>query len=72
MGAPIAGKVLCDVSGCGMPAVKSTAGDEVDSQGLNRPAIPKLNLCERHHNWAHSDDARAFASDPRSPYADRK
>lgn len=71
MSAPIASKPLCDVKGCGMPAAMSTSGSEIDSQGLGRPALPKLNLCERHHNWAHSDDAKNFANDPNSPYKGR-
>lgn len=30
---------------------------------LGRPAIAKLNVCTRHANWPHSDDAKLFAKD---------
>lgn len=58
--APKASPPKCDVPGCGMVAVACTDGTETDSQGLGRPAIKNLNLCTRHPNWAHSEDAQRF------------
>lgn len=52
----------CDVPGCGMPSDLVTDGKEEDVQGLSRPAIPKIAVCGRHHNWPHSKDATDFAS----------
>jgi hypothetical protein len=51
----------CDVLGCGMIAVTSSDGSEVDAQGLGRKALPNLNVCSRHTNWPHSEDAQRFA-----------
>jgi hypothetical protein len=70
--APKADPPKCDVPGCGMLAVTRTDGTEKDvstrrvadgaiDEPLNRPAIPFLNVCARHLNWPHSDDAKAFA-----------
>jgi hypothetical protein len=60
MGKPKADDPKCDVLGCGMKATLGTKGDEVDAQGLGRKAVPNLNLCDRHANWAHSSDAQTF------------
>jgi hypothetical protein len=60
--APKADPARCDILGCGMNAAFCTTGDEVDVQGLGRKAVPNLNLCDRHANWAHSQDALIFAS----------
>lgn len=70
MSDPIAARPRCDLLGCGAFAVMSTDGTEVDAQGLERPAVPKLNVCERHKNWPHSEDARVFATT--SAYLERK
>lgn len=59
--APKAGAVRCDLRGCGMIAIMCTDGTEEDEQGLKRPAIKNLNVCSRHTNWPHSDDAKEFA-----------
>jgi hypothetical protein len=59
---PKADPPRCDLLGCGHFAVTCTDGTEVDAQGSDRKAIPNLNLCERHFNWAHSEDARQFAN----------
>lgn len=59
--APKADAALCDILGCGMIANLCTTGDEVDAQGLGRKALPNLNLCTRHANFAHTDDAKIFA-----------
>jgi hypothetical protein len=59
--APKADPARCDILGCGMVATMYTTGNEVDAQGLGRPALKNLNLCERHANFAHSDDAKIFA-----------
>jgi len=61
MPAPKADPARCDVLGCGMIATLSTDGTEKDAQGLGRPAIPHVNVCERHTNWPHSSDAQRFA-----------
>lgn len=61
MKAPTPNAPLCDVPGCSMRAVTSTDGTEEDVQGLGRPAIPRINVCGRHTNWPHSEDARLFA-----------
>jgi hypothetical protein len=61
MGAPKADPVRCDLLGCGMLAVLCTDGTEQDEQGLQRPSVPNLNVCSRHLNWPHSEDARRFA-----------
>jgi hypothetical protein len=45
----------------------NSAGEIVEAsrdEVLSRPAVPKLNLCERHPNWAHSEDARMFTFRP--------
>jgi hypothetical protein len=59
--APIADAPRCDLLGCGMPATSRTDGSEVDAQGLGRKALPNLNVCGRHTNWPHSEDAQRFA-----------
>lgn len=61
MGAPKASAVKCDLLGCGMLAVLCTDGSEVDVQGLGRPSLKNLNVCSRHTNWPHSEDAQRFA-----------
>ena len=61
---PKADPPRCDVLGCGMFADLCTDGTEVDIQGLGRKALKNLNLCSRHMNFAHSDDARVFALTP--------
>lgn len=33
------------------------------TKSLGRPSLAKLNVCERHRNWPHSDDAKEFAND---------
>lgn len=53
--------VICDVPGCGLLSALTTDGTEVDVQGLERPALPNINVCARHANWPHSDDAKVFA-----------
>jgi hypothetical protein len=66
--APKAAAVKCDVPGCGELADRCTDGSEVDEHpnpspdGTKRPALPNINTCVRHRNWAHSDDARRFAA----------
>lgn len=63
MNAPIAARPRCDVPGCGMFATRCSTGKEKDAQGLNRSAVPNINICgERHSNWPHSEDARTFAA----------
>jgi hypothetical protein len=64
MALPKADPPRCDVPGCGMFAVKSTDGTEVDVQDLDRPAEVGINVCERHDNWPHSTDAKLFALSP--------
>lgn len=60
---PIAAAPRCDVPGCGMLATRRSTGKEKDVQGLNRLALPNINLCgDRHSNWPHSEDARTFAA----------
>jgi hypothetical protein len=59
--APKADAPRCDLIGCGAIAIMSTDGTEEDVQGLKRPALPNLNVCSRHTNWPHSEDAKAFA-----------
>jgi hypothetical protein len=59
--APKASAVKCDLLGCGMLACTCTDGTEEDIQGLKRPAIKNLNVCGRHLNWPHSEDAAKFA-----------
>ena len=58
---PKADPPKCDLFGCGHLAAICTDGTEVDVTGLDRPALPNLNLCESHLNFAHSEDARTFA-----------
>lgn len=60
MGAPKADTPKCDVHGCNHEAISCSEGNEVDAQGLDRPAIPNLNTCAHHANWVHSLDATAF------------
>lgn len=66
--APKAGAVRCDVYGCCMLADRSTDGSEVDEHpnpspdGTKRPAVKNLNVCMRHRNWPHSEDAKRFAA----------
>lgn len=60
MAAPKADPPRCDLYGCGMLADIYTDGTEEDIQGLKRPAIPHLNVCSRHANWPHSEDAKKF------------
>jgi hypothetical protein len=62
MPAPKPDPIRCDVPGCGMLAEMSTDGTEEDVQGLGRASIPDVNLCARHPNWSHSDDALRFAA----------
>ena len=57
---PKADPAKCDVPGCAHDAASCSDGTEVDAQGLGRPAVPHLNVCTNHHNWPHSEDARAF------------
>jgi hypothetical protein len=65
---PKAGAVKCDLPGCGMLADRSTDGTEVDEHpnpspdGSKRTAVKNINVCMRHRNWPHSDDARKFAA----------
>lgn len=61
MPAPKADPPRCDLLGCGLYATVCTDGSETDVQGLGRPALPLMNVCDRHQNWPHSDDARVFA-----------
>ena len=61
--APIADQPRCDVKGCGHYATKRTDGTEEDVQKLGRKALPNLNICDRHTNWPHSDDAQRFILD---------
>jgi hypothetical protein len=55
------------VPGCSHVATRSTDGTEKDSQVEKRsdlkarPALPKLNVCDHHENWPHSNDAQQFA-----------
>jgi hypothetical protein len=58
---PKADAPRCDLLGCGHRATMCTDGSEVDAQGLGRSSLPNLNVCERHSNWPHSEDARLFA-----------
>jgi hypothetical protein len=62
---PITSKPNCDVFGCGHLSTHSTDGSESDShpdaKTLNRKSIAKINLCDHHSNWAHSEDAVAFS-----------
>lgn len=67
---PMADRPRCDVHGCGKFAVYCTDGSEADGQGLGRPAIPRLNVCDHHENWPHSEDAKAFTLS--KTYQDRK
>lgn len=67
MPAPQADKPRCDVYGCGMYATMSTDGSEVDA--LGRPAVPYVNICDRHVNWPHSEDAKTFTTT--TAYKDR-
>jgi hypothetical protein len=66
--APKASAVKCDVYGCCMLADRSTDGSEVDEHpnsspdGSKRPAVKNLNVCMRHRNWPHSEDAKRFAA----------
>jgi hypothetical protein len=64
MATPIADPARCDVPGCGKYATYCTEGDEEDGQGLGRPALARLNVCDHHANWPHSEDAKAFALSP--------
>lgn len=57
---PIPAKPRCDVLGCGHLADFSTDGTEVDIQGLSRPSVKGVNVCQHHQNWPHSDDAKRF------------
>lgn len=59
--APKADRARCDVYGCGSFASIGTDGTEVDVQGLGRPALKNINVCMRHSNWPHSEDAQKFA-----------
>lgn len=59
--APKADAPRCDLLGCGSYAVMCTDGTEEDVQGLKRPALKNLNVCARHTNWPHSEDAQLFA-----------
>lgn len=70
MAEPKADPVMCDLYGCGRLATHCTDGTEEDSQGLDRKALPNLNVCNHHLNWPHSDDARQFAASDR--YRKRK
>jgi hypothetical protein len=60
---PKADMPRCDVPGCGMPALTCTDGTEKDSQGLGRKAVLNINICGRHANWPHSEDALRFTTD---------
>lgn len=72
--APKGDQPLCDVPGCGHLATMMTDGTEKDTatrraalgldEPLERPALPNLNLCGRHANWAHSEDAKAWVAAP--------
>lgn len=62
MAAPKADPPKCDLAGCGMLATRYTDGTEEDVQGLKRPAVKNLNVCDHHSNWPHSDDAKIFAA----------
>lgn len=59
--APKADPARCDIYGCGMLASHRTDGTEKDVQGLGRKAVSNLNLCDRHENFAFSEDAKTFA-----------
>lgn len=59
--APKADTPRCDLYGCGTYAFMCTDGTEEDVQGLGRPSIKNLNVCTRHTNWPHSEDAKLFA-----------
>jgi hypothetical protein len=61
MPAPKADPPRCDVPGCGNLATHGTDGNEKDSQGLDRKALPNINVCDHHENWPFSDDAQQFA-----------
>jgi hypothetical protein len=58
---PKADPPRCDVYGCGHHAAMCTDGTEEDVQGLGRKSLSNLNVCVRHTNWPHSEDARLFA-----------
>lgn len=63
MSAPVPDKPACDVPGCGRLAVMATDGTELDPQtDLNRPSLPRINLCGHHRHWSHSTDAESFAA----------
>jgi hypothetical protein len=68
MPAPKADEARCDVPGCGALAVHCTDGTEEDIQAIERseltkrPALKNINVCTRHGNWPHSDDAKAWAA----------
>ena len=68
---PKADAPRCDLYGCGMLAATCTDGTEVDAQGLGRPALKNLNVCTRHTNWPHSEDAKDWAQKNRDLYARR-
>lgn len=60
----------CDTPGCGARSTYRTTGHEVDAQG--RGAIAKLNVCEHHRNWPHSEDAAAKVASNPNGYNARK
>jgi hypothetical protein len=72
--APKGDQPLCDVPGCGHLATMLTDGTEKDvavkrtapgvDEPLARKSLPNLNLCEKHTNWAFSDDAKAWVAAP--------
>lgn len=62
MPAPKPDPARCDVPGCGLVATHATDGTEKDVQGLDRPAVPRVNVCAHHYNWPHSEDAQRFAA----------
>jgi hypothetical protein len=64
MSGPIADAtpILCDVPGCGRVSTQSTTGSEPDPQGLGRSSIARLNVCDHHASWSHSDDAKDFVA----------
>jgi len=71
MAEPKAAKPRCDVPGCGSFADTCTDGTEKDAQGLDRPALKNLNVCVRHENWAHSDDAATWVANNKKLYESR-
>ena len=83
MAQPKAKAALCDVPGCGRPADKCSDGTEKESNvepGTDpprerikepRPALPNLNVCNRHGNWPHSPDAKAWVANNQAEYAAR-